>query len=59
MLLMLLGGGSFGNEIEWIFAAIRQALAKVVLFDLDIRIVNYGPPSRELVTLVENLSGRT
>jgi hypothetical protein len=50
--LTLLGGGAFGNSSSWIYDAIRRALGIMENFDLDVRIVSYGPPPKELVELV-------
>jgi hypothetical protein len=45
--LTLLGGGAFGNEDNWIYAAIERAFSKMANHSLDIRLVSYGhPPSR-------------
>jgi hypothetical protein len=49
--LTLLGGGAFGNHDSWILAAIRRALALVTSFNLDVRLVSYGPPSEEVLAL--------
>ncbi|MBS0426650.1 MAG: hypothetical protein JSR41_05100 [Proteobacteria bacterium] len=49
--LTLLGGGAFGNAMPWIFDAIRRAVRQAAAFDLDVRIVSYGRPAEELVTL--------
>jgi hypothetical protein len=49
VLLTLLGGGAFGNDPAWIFGAMRYALRNVASLDLDVRIVSYGPPSRDLL----------
>jgi hypothetical protein len=51
VLLTLLGGGVFGNEAQWINAAIRRALAMMSGFELDVRLVSYGTPSREIMQL--------
>jgi hypothetical protein len=51
--LTLLGGGAFGNHADWIHAAMRRALELVSCFGLDVRVVSYGKPSRETLTLVE------
>jgi hypothetical protein len=51
--LTRLGGGAFGNETEWIHAAMRRAFAIAAHFGLDVRVVSYGRPDRELVDLVE------
>jgi hypothetical protein len=39
--LTLLGGGAFGNDVEWILAAMSRALRKVADVALDVRIVSY------------------
>jgi hypothetical protein len=51
VLLTLLGGGAFGNEAAWIHAAMRRALAMMSAFELDVRLVSYGTPSREIMQL--------
>lgn len=55
VLLTLLGGGVFGNAPEWIHAAIERAMKKVRGFDLEVRLVSYGPPSARLQELVRGL----
>jgi hypothetical protein len=47
------GDGAFGNPEAWINAAIRRALTVVVDFDLDIRLVSYGAPSKSVLQIVE------
>ncbi|WP_207546773.1 hypothetical protein [Mycolicibacterium mucogenicum] len=42
VLLTRLGGGVFGNDGEWIDAAILRALRIVELAGLDVRLVSYG-----------------
>jgi len=44
VLLTLLGGGAFGNEADWIYAAMRRAFKLTAGFELDARIVCYGDP---------------
>jgi hypothetical protein len=51
--LTLLGGGAFGNQISWIDAAIRRALNLMAAFDLDVRLVSYGPPSKEIAAIAK------
>ena len=51
--LTRVGGGAFGNEMAWIDGAIRRALKIVAGAGLDVRLVSYGQPDRELVRLVE------
>lgn len=55
VLLTLLGGGAFGNAPEWIHTAIKRALQKVSGFELDVRLVSYGPPTARVRQLVEDL----
>lgn len=43
--LTRLGGGAFGNDAEWIDAAINRALDLVRGRDLDVRVVSYGAPA--------------
>jgi len=50
--LTLLGGGAFGNDDAWIFAAIRRAIHAFRDVDLDVAIVSYGsskPSVQEVV----------
>lgn len=54
--LTLLGGGAFGNRPDWIHSAVRRALEMMKPYALDVRLVSYGEPSRELVSLVRELS---
>jgi hypothetical protein len=51
--LTLLGGGAFGNRGSWISAAMRRSLKLMTTFDLDVRLVSYGPPSNEILTIAE------
>ena len=51
--LTLLGGGAFGNHESWIHAAMRRALELTSQFDIDVRLVSYGPPSKETLAVVE------
>lgn len=51
--LTLLGGGAFGNRGSWIQAAMRRALKLMTPFDLDVRLVSYGTPSREILAVAE------
>jgi len=53
VLLTLVGGGTFGNEEEWIIGAMRRALTAVSSFDLDVRIVSYGTPTPVVLKLAE------
>ena len=53
VLLTQLGGGAFGNQSSWIDGAIRRALEMISGFDLDVRLVSYGAPPRELLQLAK------
>ena len=53
VLLTFLGGGAFGNRDSWIYAAIRRALELVANFDLEVKLVSYGPPSKEILAIAE------
>ena len=54
VLLTLLGGGAFGNDDNWIHAAIRRALSMISGFDLDVKLVSYGEPSRATQQMVKD-----
>jgi len=51
--LTLLGGGAFGNPISWVSDAILRTLELARDYDLDVRIVSYGPPPKEVSRLVK------
>jgi hypothetical protein len=55
--LTCVGGGSFGNELSWIHAAMRRAFDIVRRVALDVRIVNRGRVDDELVRLVREYGG--
>jgi hypothetical protein len=56
VLLTSLGGGAFGNGEEWIMGAMRRAFRLAAEFDLDVRVVSYGEPSRAVVQLCEGFT---
>ena len=56
VLLTRLGGGAFGNDDDWIHQAMRRALHKAQGFELDVRLVSYGPPSEAVVGLASEFS---
>jgi len=53
--LTLVGGGAFGNELEWICSAIERAVLKYQDYALDVGIVNYGLIASEVTDLVSKL----
>ena len=48
VLLTRLGGGAFGNEEGWISTALLRALSLFQDQRLEVLMVSYGPPSREI-----------
>ncbi|WP_375762472.1 hypothetical protein ACE10W_37235 [Bradyrhizobium sp. B025] len=56
VLLTHLGGGAFGNEEDWIDAAIRRALTTMSRFELDVKLVSYREPTRKTRQLVEDFN---
>ena len=51
--LTLVGGGVFGNDLEWICSAIERVVLKYADYELDVKIVNYGMVSDEVLRLVD------
>jgi hypothetical protein len=51
VLLTRLGGGAFGNDRDWIDAAIGRALTIVSDFGLDVRMVSFGSPPSSMIAL--------
>jgi hypothetical protein len=58
VLLTRLGGGAFGNEDAWIDAAMRRALNEVRDYDLDVRLVSFGPPPPMMIETERAFSER-
>jgi hypothetical protein len=52
LFLTLLGGGAFGNEIDWILGGIQRALNLYKHVDLDVAIVSYGSSNPDVQQLV-------
>ena len=61
--LTLLGGGAFGNEMNWIIESIHRAICMHSDCGLDIAIVSYGtskPPVQQLIQmLTQHIRDRT
>lgn len=53
LFLTLLGGGAFGNESAWIFAAIERSLALFRDSDLHVHVVSFRASKPEVRNLVE------
>jgi protein-tyrosine phosphatase len=56
VLLTALGAGAFGNDPQWVYAAIRRALMIVRDFGLDVRLVSYRTRSPAMVQLAEEFA---
>jgi hypothetical protein len=54
LFLTKLGGGVFGNDLQWIYDAMHRAFFLYRDIDLDIRIVSYGSVDPRLEEMVEN-----
>ena len=55
LFLTLVGGGAFGNKMEWVTDAIRNSLEMFRNTPLDVKIVSYSRSKKEVRDLVENL----
>jgi hypothetical protein len=51
--LTLVGGGAFGNKIEWIVDAIRMSVLKFSNTPLDVKIVSYGVSNPHVSELIK------
>ena len=54
--LTLIGGGAFGNKIEWIINAIHRSLNLYRNVDLDVAIVSYGRSNEYVRELIRQFS---
>jgi hypothetical protein len=54
--LTLLGGGAFGNKLDWIIAAIERSLSLHQKADLQVSIVSYGRSHPSVRRLTERFS---
>ena len=57
--LTLLGGGVFGNEIEWILGSIHRAVLMYADSGLDIAIVSYGYSNPLVRQIARTLTAQT
>ncbi len=51
--LTLVGGGAFGNQTDWIIAAMQRSLTLVSQVDLEVSIVSYGRSNPEVKALIQ------
>lgn len=54
--LTLVGGGVFGNRLDWIMAAIQRALTRYGDWGLDVAIVSYGASNPWVHRLIRQFS---
>lgn len=50
--LTLVGGGVFGNKLDWIFASMSRSLDLFAWANLDVSIVSYGSSKPEVVSFL-------
>ena len=55
--LTLVGGGAFGNEMNWISDSIKKAVSKFLNAPLDVRIISHGSSNSDVVELIKNVNG--
>ncbi|MEP0266400.1 hypothetical protein [Dokdonia sp.] len=53
--LTLVGGGAFGNEMDWIIESLHKAILKFKHTPLDVRIVSYGSSKFAVQELIKEL----
>ncbi len=58
LFLTLLGGGAFGNEMDWIIRGIERAVALYEDHDLDVAIVSHGSSNGRVQELVNGMPNR-
>ena len=56
VLLTRLGGGAFGNHDDWIHSAMNRALKLMTGYDIHVKLVSYGTPSRALLQMKSDFS---
>ncbi|PQJ79027.1 hypothetical protein [Polaribacter porphyrae] len=52
--LTLVGGGAFGNDIDWILESLYKVIEKFKYLPLDVKIVSYGKSSNLIREFVES-----
>ena len=56
LFLTLVGGGAFGNNLNWILDAIKHSVEKFRNTPLDVKIVSYGSSNLNVRNFVESLN---
>jgi lipoprotein signal peptidase len=54
--LTLIGGGAFGNEIDWIIDSIQRVLVLYQGYNLNVVMVSYGRSKPHVRQLVSEMS---
>ena len=57
LFLTLVGGGVFGNRLEWILSAIARSVRLFSSTNLDVSVVSYGSSNREVASFLSQLGG--
>jgi len=53
--LTLVGGGVFGNELDWILMAIKRAVELYSHYDQEILVVSYGSPNPSVGEMIKQM----
>ena len=53
--LTMVGGGAFGNKMNWITDSIKKAVSKFLNSPLDVGIISYGSSKLDVVELIKNI----
>lgn len=56
LFLTLVGGGAFGNNLDWIFDAIKLSIYKFKNTPLDVKIVTYGSSNPIVIKFIESIN---
>lgn len=56
--LTLVGGGVFGNPLDWILEAIEKSVIKFRKMPLNVKVVSYGGSNGRLKDFLSELNGR-
>ncbi len=55
LFLTLVGGGAFGNELNWIFNAVEKSINKFKNIPIDVKIVTYDQSDQKVKEFVNKL----
>ena len=54
--LTLVGGGAFGNHVDWISDSMIKAISKFRNTPLDIKIISYGTSNNDVIELIKKIN---